>query len=175
MDAGGWPVHDTDRGIAHVRAFLDQNIRPGPAVTPGEFADELPGRMHGPHDDATTIGSARLAGELIRFLNYATRPHAGGLTEPASVYLLAGELAAVFSRLPQLFSQLGDWLTVEESSGRLRDDGGRPAGRLAGDACTALDQATTRARALARDLMAVQMLTAGLCRPGENAGGNADA
>jgi hypothetical protein len=144
-------------------------------VTPGEFADELPGRLHGPHDDATTIGSARLAGELIRFLNYATRPHAGGLTEPAAVYLLTGELVAAFSRLPQLFSQLGDWLTEEMSNGRLHDDHGRPVYRLTDDACTALNQAMTRAYDLARDLMAAQMLTAGLCRPDENQGGNAHA
>jgi hypothetical protein len=144
-------------------------------VTPGEFADELPGRLHGPHDDATTIGSARLAGELIRFLNYATRPHAGGLTEPAAVYLLTGELAAAFSRLPQLLSQLGDWLTEEGSNGRLHDDDGRPVCRLTDDACTALNQATTRAYDLARDLMAVQMIAAGLCRPDENDEGSTHA
>jgi hypothetical protein len=134
-------------------------------VTPGEFADELPGRMHGPHDDATTIGSARLAGELIRFLNYATRPQAGGLTEPAAVYLLTGELVAAMCRLPQLFSQLGDWLTEEMSNGRLQDDDGRPVDRLTGDACAALNQAVAHAYDLARDLIAAQMLTAGLCRP----------
>lgn len=145
-------------------------------MTPGEFADELPGRLHGPHDDATTIGSARLAGELIRFLNYATRPHAGGLTEPAAVYLLTGELAAAMCRLPQLFSQLGDWLTEEGSNGRLQDDDGRPVDRLTWDAFTVLTQATSHAYDLARDLMAAQMLTAGLRRPGEDEErGDADA
>lgn len=134
-------------------------------MTPGEFADELPGRLHGPHDDANTIGSARLAGELIRFLNYATRPHAGGLTEPAAIYLLTGELAAAMCRLPQLFSQLADWLTEEMSNGRLEDDAGRPVDRLTDDACAALNQAMSRAHDLGRDLMDAQVLTAGLRRP----------
>ena len=131
-------------------------------MTPGEYCEALAASRHGPHDDATTIGVARLAGEAVRFLNYATGPAAVGLTEPATAYHLAGELTTAVYRLPQLLSQLADWLTAQAASGRLADTAGRPPGQVTDAACTALSEAMDHADRLARALAAAQNLTAGL-------------
>lgn len=56
-------------------------------MTPDQLADQLTGRLDGPHADEHTTGAARLAAEAVRFLNYATGFHAPeGLTYPATVY-----------------------------------------------------------------------------------------
>jgi len=131
-------------------------------MTPDQFAADLSARRHGPHDDVITTGAARLAAEVIRFLNYATMPHAGGLTEPATVPTLAGELSGAVYRLPQLFGQLADWLTEEMNAGHLADDHGRPVDRLTDDARAVLAEAMGHAEHLGRALAAVQSLTTGL-------------
>jgi len=131
-------------------------------MTPGEYCEALAASRHGPHDDAATISAARLAGESVRFLNYATGPAADGLTEPVTAYHLAGELTTAVYRLPQLLSQLADWLTAQAASGRLADTAGRPPGQVTDAACTALSEAMDHADRLARALAAAQNLTAGL-------------
>ena len=68
-------------------------------MTPDQLTSTLTARLHGPHDDEMTAGTARLAAEAIRFLNYATRPHAGGLTEPATVPAVMGELSTAVYRI----------------------------------------------------------------------------
>src|SRR6266704_3220564 len=73
------------RPAGHVAAGTRRMARPaGATMTPGEYCEALAASRHGPHDDATTIGVARLAGESVRFLNYATGPAAAGLAEPAT-------------------------------------------------------------------------------------------
>jgi hypothetical protein len=131
-------------------------------MTPDQLPDQLAARLNGPHDDIGTAGAARLAAEVIRFLNYATMPHSGGLTEPATVPALMGELSSAVYRLPQLFGQLADWLNEEMSAGRLADDYGRPVYRLTDEARTVLGEAMSRADHLGRALAAVQALTTSL-------------
>jgi hypothetical protein len=131
-------------------------------MTADQFADILTAGLHGPHSDEATAGAARLAAEVIRFLNYATMPEAGGLTEPATVPALMGELSSAAYRLPQLFSQLADWLNKETSAGHLADDHGRPVHRLTDEARFMLAKAMGRADHLGCALAAVQALTTSL-------------
>ena len=131
-------------------------------MTPDQLTSTLTARLHGPHDDEMTAGAARLAAEAIRFLNYATRPHAGGLTEPATVPAVMGELSTAVYRLPQLFGQLADWLNDATAAGELADDHGRPVYQLTDEARLVLAEAMSRADHLARALAAVQSLTSSL-------------
>ena len=131
-------------------------------MTPDQLTESLTAQLHGPHSDETTAGAARLAAEAIRFLNYATMPQSGGLTEPATVPALAGELSTTVYRLPQLFSQLTDWLNEAMAAGQLADDYGRPVYRLTDEARLLLSKAMGRADDLGRALAAVQSLTTSL-------------
>lgn len=131
-------------------------------MTPDQLTSTLTARLHGPHDDEMTAGAARLAAEAIRFLNYATRPHSGGLTEPVTVPAVMGELSTAVYRMPQLFGQLADWLNDATAAGELADDYGRPVYRLTDEARLVLAEAMSRADHLARALAAVQSLTSSL-------------
>ena len=82
-------------------------------MTPQEIAARLPELTGGPHDDATITALAQITAEAIRALNHATFPRAG-LSEPATVYRVLGELATAANRLPQLCSQLARWLEAGE-------------------------------------------------------------
>jgi len=131
-------------------------------TAPDQLTDSLTASLNGPHGDDTTAGAGRLAAEAIRFLNYATMPGCGGLTEPATVPAVAGELSVAVYRLPQLFRQLGDWLNEAMTAGQLADDYGRPVYQLTDEARTVLAEASRRADHLGRALAAVQSLTASL-------------
>lgn len=143
--------------LAHqLHASVDRPGRPA-ALTPGQLADALTAGLDGPHADEHTTGAAGLAAEAVRFLNYATGPHAGqGLTYPATVYSTAGYLAVAAERLPQLFGQLTGWLDGECTAGRLGDDHGGPVAPLTDRARYHLDQAARHATALSEALAAVQ-------------------
>lgn len=56
--------------------------------------------VHGPHEDQATPGAAGLVAETIRYLSYAAA--LGGFTNPATVYVVAGDLSAAAGRLPQI-------------------------------------------------------------------------
>jgi hypothetical protein len=60
----------------------------------------------GPHTAERTVTAARAAGELVRYLAYATRP-AAGLPEPADAYELIGAVRVLLDRLPQALIQTG--------------------------------------------------------------------
>ena len=69
----------------------------------------------------------------------ASRPYAfltsaahGGITEPATVYPVVGDLSAAFYRLPQLLIQLADWIAIGADAGRIAGD--RSAAMLSSDA-----------------------------------------
>jgi hypothetical protein len=88
-------------------------------MTPKEYAAHLSTGLDGPHDDGRTADVAALAAQALRYLAYATRPDTEGVTSPVTVYDVATELAAAISRLPQVVSQLGDWLAAEDAGGRI--------------------------------------------------------
>jgi hypothetical protein len=129
-------------------------------TTPEQLARQLAALTHGPYDDTTTTGAAALAAEAIRYLNYATTR--GGITEPATIYAITAELSCALYRLPQLLTQLADWLTTETTAGRIADDRHRPAWQLTDTTRDILDQAAMHAAALATALNAAQDLTATL-------------
>ena len=131
------------------------------ALAPGQLADRLTAGLDGPHADEATAGAAGLAAEAVRFLNYATGSHAEqGLTCPATVYSVTGNLAAAARRMPQLFGQLTRWLDAEHAAGRLGDDHGGPVGPLTDRARYYLDGAARHAAALSADLAAAQVALA---------------
>jgi len=130
-------------------------------MTPDQLADSLTARLNGPHSDDATAGAARLAAEVARFLNYATR--AGeGLTEPATVYSVTGNLAAALHALPQLLSQIGDYLSREFAAGNLADDYGRLPFIVIGQARADLDNTARLSEWAGRSLDAVQSAVSGL-------------
>lgn len=127
---------------------------------PNDYAARLTVQTDGPHDDATTIGTATVIAESVRFLIYASIR--GGVTEPATVYTVSGELTSAAYRLPQLFGQLGEWLTAEASAGRITADHGRPTWQLVAELRVALAEATEHAVRLSATLAAFQSLTSTL-------------
>jgi hypothetical protein len=140
-------------------AELAAKLRTGSA--PHEMAEELTAGLDGPHADEHTTGAAELAAEAIRFLNYATGPHAsGGLTYPATVYSVTASLAVAAARLPQLCDQLTRWLDAENAAGRLGDDHGGPVAVLADRARFHLDSAAGHATALHAALAGAQAAVA---------------
>jgi hypothetical protein len=128
-------------------------------TTPGQYAQELSQRASGPHDDQATAQVAGLAAEAIRYLSYAVSH--GGITEPATVYAVAGELSTAAYRLPQLLSQISDWLTAEISPGGIVACD-RPAGQVSHDARTIFGEAAGHAASLAAALIDAHNLTAAL-------------
>jgi hypothetical protein len=134
---------------------------PAAALAPGQLADRLTAGLNGPYTDDDTTGAAGLAAEAVRFLNYATGLHAGqGLTKPAAVYSVTGNLAVAAERMPQLFGQLTRWLDAEHAAARLGDDHGGPVGPLADRARFHLDHAAWHASALSEELAATQVALA---------------
>jgi hypothetical protein len=128
-------------------------------TSPAQYARDLSGRRHGPHDDRTTAEVAALTAETIRYLNYAATC---GLTSPATICIMTGELSAAAARLPQLLARLTGWLEAQASTGRIADDQHRPVTGITGQARAALELAARHAADLAAALAAVQNLTATL-------------
>jgi len=73
-------------------------------------------RVHGPYADADSASAAEVTAGALRYLNHAA-PR-GGVTEPATVTTVAAHLAATAHRLPQLLTQLAEWLAAEAAAGR---------------------------------------------------------
>jgi hypothetical protein len=72
-------------------------------LTPDQLTAHLTATLHGPYNDETTAAVAGLAGECIRYLNYAG-PR-GGITEPTTttttIAAVTTSLTASAYRLPQ--------------------------------------------------------------------------
>jgi hypothetical protein len=134
-------------------------------MTLDDIAARLPGYASGPHSDTATTSAARIAAEAARVLGHATRGGAGGLTEPATIYAVLGELAALAHRLPQVCGQLSDWLLHEHVAGRLACDSGDPAAANAEHAVFRLRKAAARAGELGAALAAAQAAAGHLKRP----------
>jgi hypothetical protein len=64
-------------------------------------------------------GLADQAAELVRALNHATLPGAGGLTYPADAYSVLANLAVLAVRLPQALTQAETFLANELAAGRV--------------------------------------------------------
>jgi hypothetical protein len=130
----------------------------------------------GPHSPELTAQAADVLAECVRFLNHATGRHAGhGLTWPADAYRVLGSLYTGTGRMPQLFTQLGTWLTRQAAAGILADDQGRDVTVLAAAAGEALASAAAAADTLTARLQSAQQAIAGLAtrRAGPDAGSRA--
>jgi hypothetical protein len=138
-------------------------------MTPAEMRAALAAWMDGPHDDESTAAVAGLTSEAVRFLNYATGPHAScGLTYPVTAYAVTGSLSLAASRLGQCFAQVTDFLDRELTAGRLGDDSGRDPLLAVERARRHLEHAADAARALDRALTAAQNDLASLHRGGRS-------
>ena len=136
-------------------------------MTAEDIAAQLPQFAGGPHHDGATIALAQITAEAIRALNHATAAGQGGLSEPATVYAVLGQLAAAAHRLPQLCGQLADWLAEENTAGRLsRSTGG--LSDAVDDAVASLDRAGRHATRLGEALDQAQQVAAWLHRPAES-------
>ena len=134
-------------------------------MTAEDIAAQLPQLADGPHDDTSTIALAQIAAEATRALNHAT---AGGrgLTDPATVYAVLGQLAAAAHRLPQLCGQLSGWLRQENTAGRLASTTGGLDDAM-DDALASLDRAARHATRLGEALDLAHQATAWLYRPAD--------
>lgn len=154
-------VADDLAGLARRLRSADQGQRWPLATpswpTPGELADRLTAGLDGPHADENTADAARLAAEAVRFVIYATGPHASlGVTSPATVYTVTASLSLAASRLPQACGQMASWLHAEATAGHLGDDHGGPVCVLTDRARFHLDQAARHADELGRSLASAQ-------------------
>lgn len=130
------------------------------------LAEKLIDHLDGPHDDEHTARVARLAAETVRFLNYATGPHAAaGMTEPATVYTVVGNLTALAYRLVQTCDQLALWLEREHAAGRLACDTREAAAIPVEPAVDQLRYAIGRINELSAALGAAQTALGHLKRP----------
>jgi hypothetical protein len=132
-------------------------------MTPAEMPAGLTARLDGPHSDEDTAAVAGLTAEAVRFLAYATGPHAsGGLTDPATAYQVTGSLSLAAFRLDQCFARVTDFLDRELAAGRLGEDSGRHPALAVERARRHLEHAAEAARALNDALSAAQNDLAGL-------------
>jgi hypothetical protein len=129
-------------------------------TSPARCTRDLTGQRHGPYDDTATAEAAALTAETIRYLNYAAAN--SGLTSPATICTLTGELSVAAARLPQLLTALTGWPGTRASTGRIADDQHRPVAGITSQARAALELAARHAHGLAAALAAAQNLTATL-------------
>ena len=111
--------------------------------TPAEVADEI--------------------AEGVRTLNYMTG--AGQSVEleyPADLYSVVANLKIAAQRLPQLFDQMGRWLTAEHAAGRVAHDRGDDAGEYVQAVVDALGRASQDAETLSASLDTSHELSSGL-------------
>ncbi|MET8864629.1 hypothetical protein ABZW11_16965 [Nonomuraea sp. NPDC004580] len=77
----------------------------------------------GPHSDDYTRHVASVFAGTVRILNHATRDQ-DGVTEPATVHAILGELHDGIARLDQLLQQLDQRLVRFAQAGQLADSNG---------------------------------------------------
>ena len=102
-------------------------------------------------DTGQVTALAHAAAEAIRGLNHATR-HQDSLAQPGDAYELIGALFLTAARLPQLITQISNWLDHALAGGRLGHDLGEDPALAVDGAVIFLGGARTSAAALAGDL-----------------------
>jgi hypothetical protein len=128
--------------------------------------------LDGPYDDEHTIAAARLASELVRYLNRATR-HAAAASWPGAIDRVIGGLSDAAYGLQQTYSQLATRLTqttADPAAYLAQPVGEATTPQQAGLAAAAnLAQAGRAAAAQSEALSAAQAFTAqlGVDDPGD--------
>ena len=102
-------------------------------------------------DTGQVTALAHAAAGAIRGLNHATR-HQDSLAQPGDAYELIGALFLTAARLPQLITQISNWLDHALAGGRLGHDLGEDPALAVDGAVIFLGGARTSAAALAGDL-----------------------
>lgn len=116
----------------------------------------------GPHSPDYTREVGNALAEAVRVLNYATRGEADGLEYPGDVYTLLGALYTATGRMPQLLTQLVEFLAAQGGSGTLADDHGRNVPSQIAEASYHLGHAHGAATALTKALQQAQQSISGL-------------
>jgi hypothetical protein len=70
-------------------------------------------------EPVSPAGLADQAAELVRALNHATLPGAGGLSYPGDVYSVLIALSVLAGRLPQALAQTETFLVAQLTAGRI--------------------------------------------------------
>jgi hypothetical protein len=125
--------------------------------SPAQMTRSLAALADSPYRDADTADVAGLAAETVRYLGHVVPD--GGVTDPATVTAVAGDLSLMACRLPALVASLGAWLMNESAAGRLTDDQRRPPAEMAAKVVMASSDACQSARELARALNTLIELT----------------
>ncbi|GAA3172923.1 hypothetical protein [Nonomuraea roseoviolacea] len=117
----------------------------------------------GPHSDEYTRHAADAFTEAVHVLNHATRSPEG-VTDPATIHAVLGDLADGIARLDQLLLQLTERLTRLAESGRVGHDSGDPAkaAHAVANATGAIDYARRVMAAPGGNLAAAHNVTASL-------------
>jgi len=113
--------------------------------------------------DRTPAQVADEIAEAVRTLNYQTG--AGRQVEleyPGDLYSVVANLKIAAQRLPQLFDQMGRWLTSEHAAGRVAHDRGRDAGEYVQAVADALQRASQDAETLSASLDTAHEMSGGL-------------
>jgi hypothetical protein len=132
--------------------------------------------VDGPHGPERTVAAARVIGEAVRFLNYATMPASGapGISYPGDVDEVLGAIQGAAGGLQQTLAQLGEALRRDLATGRLRLDRGRPHAddppKAVAVACVALAEASNACGALQSALRDARSVTAGMYLPDASGG-----
>ncbi len=124
--------------------------------------DQLPSlSTSGPHSPEYTRDVGNLLAEAVRVLNYAARDGVG-LDYPGDVYTLLGSLYTATERMPQLLTQLTEFLDGQVATGRLADDRGHDPAERTARATHALGAAVPLVRQIDRLLRDAQNALSGL-------------
>jgi hypothetical protein len=128
----------------------------------------------GPYSPDRTIEAANTAAEKIRYLNVATLddPHAA-IISPQDLDRVIASLETLAQRMPQLLTQLVDWLTSEAEAGRLRVGYGRHEGKPGDAAMWArieADRSAARFGSARESLAALHQITSAISRVADDEG-----
>lgn len=126
-------------------------------------------------ESRTPVQVAGEIAEAVRTLNYMTG--AGESVEleyPGDLYSVVANLKITAQRLPQLFDQMGRWLTAEHKAGRIAHDHGGDAGEYVGAVVDALGRARQDAETLSASLDTAHEMSAGLKASGHELPGVGD-
>jgi len=116
----------------------------------------------GPHSPERTAQAGQMFDDCSRFLAYAMMAGKGGVACPSDVYRLVADLYSATARLPQMCSQMEEFLRAQTTTGRLYEARGRDIETQCDRAAIHLDQAAAAAGALTEALQAAQADIAGL-------------
>ncbi|WP_026415429.1 hypothetical protein [Actinomadura oligospora] len=110
-----------------------------------------PARIDGGHHPQQTIAIADGIAEATRLLAYATMPDKSGLRHPGDVYSVLGALTDAIARLPQVLTQMTEFIDDGVTEGRVQENPNY--GSHGGDAQAAYAEMCEAVRVVSRSLI----------------------